>query len=107
MIHIGGNKAEKLGERKFHPILDSVRSKLFSKVKEKFRKEFEKEVPFTYVREAFVDDKEAIIVFVDESEETSDINLPAKFEGYPVFINYETFQLQKTKQYLGGYLKEI
>jgi hypothetical protein len=44
------------------------------------------------VCEALVDDKEAIIVFMDQLEEAS-VHLPAKFEGFPVFISYEVFQL--------------
>ena len=52
-------------------LLDPACSKLFNKVKDKFQKKFKEEVPFTYVREALVDGKEAIIVFVDESEEAS------------------------------------
>ncbi|CAB5359698.1 unnamed protein product [Rhizophagus irregularis] len=45
-----------------------------------------------HVCEALVDDKEAIIVFMDQLEEAS-VHLPAKFEGFPVFISYEVFQL--------------
>lgn len=42
--------------------------------------------------EALVDDREAIIVFIDPSKEVS-VHLPAKFEGFLVFISYEAFQL--------------
>ncbi|PKK62387.1 hypothetical protein RhiirC2_790452 [Rhizophagus irregularis] len=70
--YVKDNTAKELGRRKLYPILDPYRSKFFDK--------------------ALVDDKEAIIVFMDQLEEAS-VHLPAKFEGFPVFISYEVFQL--------------
>ncbi|POG68126.1 hypothetical protein GLOIN_2v1778635 [Rhizophagus irregularis DAOM 181602=DAOM 197198] len=83
--------SKELGEREFQPILDPHRSKLLGEIKDKFRMQFKK-FSFSYVCEALIDDKEAIVVFMDQSEETS-VHLPAKFEGFPVFISYEVFQL--------------
>ncbi|CAB4483210.1 hypothetical protein RhiirA5_371206 [Rhizophagus irregularis] len=89
--YVKDNTAKELGERKLYPILDPYRSKFFDKVKNNFWIQFKK-FSFSYVCEALVDDKEAIIVFMDQLEEAS-VHLPAKFEGFPVFISYEVFQL--------------
>ncbi|RIA85054.1 hypothetical protein C1645_858299 [Glomus cerebriforme] len=85
-------EAENLGEREIFPILDPGRSKFLDKIKDEFWKKFKKNVPFSSVCEALVDDKEVIVVFIDPLEETS-FQLPAKFKGFPVFICYEAFEL--------------
>ncbi|CAB4380486.1 unnamed protein product [Rhizophagus irregularis] len=83
--YVKDKTAKELGEREFQPILD------LGEIKDKFRMQFKK-FSFSYVCEALIDDKEAIVVFMDQSEETF-VHLPAKFEGFPVFISYEVFQL--------------
>ena len=89
MIHIEEEKAENLGERKILPVLDSARSELLDKIINEFWEKF-KNVPFTSVCESLVDDKEAIVVFMDPG--TPD-HLPAKFKGFPVFVCYEALEL--------------
>jgi len=89
MIHIEKEKAENLGERKILPVLDSTRSELLDKIIDEFWIKF-KDVPFTTVCEALIDDKEAIVAFMDP--ETPDY-LPAKFKGFPVFVCYEAPEL--------------
>src|ERR1700722_17601119 len=81
-----------LGERKILPVLDPLRFKLLNKVKDRFQMKFKKKVPFSYVCEGLVDDKEVIITFVDQLEGTP-VDLPAEFEGFPVLISYEALVL--------------
>ncbi|RIA92089.1 hypothetical protein C1645_846424 [Glomus cerebriforme] len=82
-------KAENLGKRKILPVLNPARSKLFDKIIDEFWEKF-KNVSFTSVCESLVDDKEAIVAFIDP--EIPD-HLPAKFKGFPVFICYEALEL--------------
>src|ERR1043166_1893979 len=90
MIHIEKEEAENLGERKILPVLDLARSELLDKIIDEFWEKF-KNAPFTSVCEALIDDKEAIVAFMDS--ETPDY-LPAKFKGFPVFVCYEALELQ-------------
>ncbi|CAI2179009.1 7895_t:CDS:2 [Funneliformis geosporum] len=82
-------KAENLSERKILPVLDHARSELLDKIIDEFWEKFIN-VPFTSVCESLVDDKEAIIAFMDPG--TPD-HLPAKFKGFPVFVCYEALEL--------------
>src|ERR1041384_7455691 len=83
---------EKLGERNILPVLDPIRFRLLNKVKDKFQMKFEKKIPFSYVCEGLVDNKEVIVAFIDQSEGTP-VHLPAEFEGFPVLISYEALEL--------------
>lgn len=90
MIHIEENVARKL-EHDYFPVLDPVRCKMIDKARDEFQMKFKERVPFSYVCEALVDDKESIIAFVDLLE-GSPVQLPAKFRGYPIFISYKAFE---------------
>jgi hypothetical protein len=50
-----------LGEREFLPVLDPVLFTFLDMIKDNFRMKFEKKVPFSYVCEELIEDKEAII----------------------------------------------
>ncbi|CAB4428923.1 unnamed protein product [Rhizophagus irregularis] len=82
-------KAENLGGCKIFPVLDPARSEVLDKIVDEFWEKF-KNVPFTSVCESMVDNKEAIVAFMDPG--TPD-HLPAKFKGFPVFVCYEALEL--------------